>query len=123
VRRTAVADYLEVHEPDALTADGARILAEGEKLQSEATTRTAAISSIEVEEPWGHDKYGEAFKKGYFSTEGSDERASDAVQKNFTELGENAVKIGDAASWAMVSYTSTDADSAADIGSVRGSAD
>jgi hypothetical protein len=113
-----VTDYLEVRDADALTADAARMMAEGENLRSMATRRTAAIQSIEAEQPWGSDKYGEAFTSGYFSTEHSDTPASQAVQQNLTDLGDHAVDIGEAATWAMTSYTSTDTENATDLGNV-----
>jgi hypothetical protein len=111
-------DFVELKNPETVEANAVRISTDGETLQSSAEAVVNAIGAIEAEAPWGSDKYGVQFVHSYESSDGG-EQANESVKKSATSLGEEATKIGDATTQAVLDYSATDDTNAAGINSVR----
>lgn len=112
-------DYVEVHGPDTVVGRAAGILGEGSSLDADVTRIVGEIESIEGGEPWGTDKYGAAFRQGYYAAVAGGGRLSEAAKKTSRDLGAEAGTIGDAAMWAMTDYQSADGENAGGIASAR----
>jgi hypothetical protein len=113
-------DFVNISDPDAVRANAVRLSAAGETLDGEAQSQVSAIEAIEGEAPWGGDKYGAAFLKGYEQQpQGGGAQANSSVQESLDQLGPEATKIGDAVTQAMVDYDAADTANASDINSVR----
>jgi hypothetical protein len=111
-------DFVEMKNPEIVQAHAVRISADGETLQSGAEAVVNAIGSIEAETPWGSDKYGAQFVHSYESSDGG-EQANESVKKSATTVGDEATKIGDATTQAVLDYSATDDTNASGINSVR----
>lgn len=111
-------DFVDMKNPETIQGNAVRISADGETLESSAEAVVSAIGAIEAETPWGSDQYGVQFVRGYEAADGG-EQANESVKKSATSLGEQATKIGDATTQAVLDYTDTDQTNEAGINSVR----
>jgi hypothetical protein len=113
--------YLSIDSsPDDVRMTGVHISALSEGLTSKASGLASTISSLESGQPWGNDKFGEAFKKSYFQQPaGSDQQFNEALKSDLSTIGDQLQKVGDGISGAMDSYQLVDGVSAQDIGRSR----
>lgn len=113
-------DFVALTNTDAVQGDAVRISAQGDALDAQAQARLGEIEGIEAGTPWGTDKYGVAFLSGYDQDPGkTGQGASASVKESLADLGQNAAKIGDAVTRAVLDYTGADQANTRGINSVR----
>jgi hypothetical protein len=109
--------YIDIQgDPNDLTGRGAMLKAIAEKFQAAAGGVASQIADVEGEQPWGHDKFGDAFVKFYTQPpEGGGDPVKDQIKQGLSEAGDLLGKVGGKTILAMTEYQGTDAENAADI--------
>jgi hypothetical protein len=113
-----VTSYVELPEGvDPVLAVGVLISAAGRSLQAAVANVPAEINAIEVQVPWGNDKYGTDKKEGFLAAyHGNGEvQFSESLKDDLSKAGKNVGDIGDTVMVTMTDYLSTDAGNATDL--------
>jgi hypothetical protein len=111
-----MATFVEITgDPDEIRANAARMGTSGETIQAKSAELHDAVSGIEAEQPWGHDKFGVEFLKGYQPDGGEGSPGEDPAAQ-LGRAGAELTKMSEGVTWAVTDYQSSDAQAADDIG-------
>ena len=113
--------YIDIQgDPNDLTGRGAMLKAIAEKFKAQADAVASQIAGVEGEQPWGHDKFGDAFVQFYNQPpEGGGDPVKDQIKQGLDEAGHLLGQVGDRTILAMTEYQGTDSENASDINSTR----
>ncbi|MEH1130097.1 hypothetical protein [Micromonospora sp. CPCC 206061] len=105
--------YLKIDgDPNEIGGTGAILRSMAESFSTEARAVVGDITTIEGEQPWGGDSYGNGFRETYNKVpDGADKPLRAIVQDNMSAAGERLTKVGDNTVLAMAEYQGTDDDS------------
>ena len=113
--------YVDIQgDPNDVTGRGAMLKAIAAKFKAEAAGVASKISGVEGEQPWGQDKFGDAFVKFYNQPpEGGGDPVKDQIRDGLSEAGDLLDKVGGRTMLAMTEYQGTDSQKSADITSTQ----
>lgn len=113
--------FVNIEDPDNVAGTGAALAAVAAKFRAQVNAVTSQVATIEAEQPWGTDAYGEGFRETYFNAGAEDGQPSirQSVLDGMAASGDWLEDLGNTTATGMAQYSGGEAENAAQISSAN----